>query len=129
MLRASVAIESRDPTKASPPAKGVVVLSLRGTLTVGTLTKALRDVEPGLRVGSPIGVVVDALQMTGYEAAAREQFVSWHHQRRECISRVAVVTENRLWHMVVRAMSFAARVPMQPFRELGPAMAWARDGA
>jgi hypothetical protein len=47
----------------------------------------------------------------------------------EHISRVAILTHQALWHMVIRAMSFAASVRMQPFRDLDAAVAWARGQA
>ena len=94
-----------------------------------SLKKALSSADADLQGPDPVGLVVDALQMSGYDAAAREQFVLWHHARRSRISRVAVLTRRSLWHMVIRAMSFAANVPMQPFQDLDVATAWARGPA
>jgi hypothetical protein len=108
--------------------KGLVLVSLQGHLTADALKAALLGAEQKFRDTNRMGLVVDATRMTGYEAAARELFVDWHRQQRGRVSRVAIVTNVVLWHMVIRAMSFAASVPMQAFRELASAMAWAEEG-
>ncbi|MFO0684042.1 MAG: STAS/SEC14 domain-containing protein [Sandaracinus sp.] len=77
--------------------------------------------------GERTGIVVDCLAMTGYDLEARHAFVAWHTRNAGRVARVAIVTTNPLHHMVIRAMSLAAGVPMRAFSVLVEAERWAAD--
>ena len=62
--------------------------------------------------------------MTGYDREAREEFVAWHRQSASHVVRVAVVTENMLWHLVVSAMALASGKAMKPFDSMAAAQNW-----
>jgi hypothetical protein len=114
--------------RVSPSLPAVVVVNLEGHLTEETLSRALRVAEDDVERLGRASLVIDATQMTGYATAAREYFVAWHRRYRDRLGRVAVVTNKPLWHMVIRAMSFAASVSMQPFSARLEALEWAREG-
>lgn len=68
-------------------------------------------------------VVFDCTSMTGYDLSSRHAFVKWNKEL-ATLERVAIVTENTLWHMVVGAMSLASGKPMRCFGSLDDARAW-----
>ncbi|HJL16939.1 MAG TPA: STAS/SEC14 domain-containing protein [Sandaracinaceae bacterium LLY-WYZ-13_1] len=100
------------------------VVELTGHLTCEALDAALAGVEPR----PPMVLVVDCRAMTGYDAEARRRFVEWHREHRDRIAAVAVVTEKRLWHMIVSAMSLASGQRMRAFDAMDQARAWAAAG-
>ena len=62
--------------------------------------------------------------MSGYDPAARELFVEWNGRWRSSIQRVAIVTERRLWTMVITAMGLASRQSMRAFAQPSDASTW-----
>jgi len=64
--------------------------------------------------------------MTSYDMAARSTFVEWNKKWRGKISRVAIVTDKWLWHMVINVMAKAAGQSMKPFTNLEQAREWAQ---
>ena len=108
------------------PVIGHPTLRLEGHLTAESLDAAFAALAlPSGR--TPL--VVDCRAMTGYDAAARERFVDWNRAHRERLTRVAVLTDNRLWHMVISAMAMASGQPMKGFADPGAARAWVDDAA
>jgi len=105
---------------ASVPAPSVVTLTLQGQLTRDALALELRRAEAELREDS--SMIVDCVAMEDYEPEARVLFVNWHRKHR--LQRVAVITENRLWHMLVSAMSLASGQRMRAFSEVPAAREW-----
>lgn len=97
-----------------------MVLRLEGHLTLESLELALAS----LSVSQLRPLLVDCTKMDSYEAAARERFVEWHREHRAVISGVAVVTDNRLWHMIVSAMSLASGQKMRAFADAEAAHVW-----
>ena len=61
--------------------------------------------------------------MTGYEPGARGVFVEWNRANRGRVRRVAILTDNLLWRMVISVMSLAATVDMKPFGDRSEATA------
>jgi hypothetical protein len=107
------------------PAVVVVVVPLVDHLTEPALRAALSPTVALLGVGGPrLLLLVDCRRMTGYDADARALFVSWNTAHRHRIDRVAIVTDNRLWHMVIAAMSLATRQEMRPFPDPVNARMW-----
>jgi len=108
-------------------AASIVAVELVDHLTVPALRVALGPATQLLRAGPRLLLLVDCLAMTGYDADARAQFVSWNAAHRPRIERVAIVTDNRLWHMVISAMGLAARQEMRPFTSTGRARVWLEE--
>lgn len=103
-----------------------IQITLKGHLANSQLRQALDTAEAKLkRSGAPRGLVVDCSQMTGYNMAARTTFVEWNKKWRGTISRVAIVTDKRLWHMVISVMAKASGQQMKAFVNLAQAQAWA----
>ncbi len=112
------------PAKESPK---VLVLLLEAHLTRVSLDVALERVDASLALSvraSTFDLVVDARQMTGYDASARARFVAWNSSNKARLEHVAVLTDNVLWHMVVAAMSIASGQPMRAFAASSQATAW-----
>ena len=97
---------------------------LSGHLTRDALEAALKQVQ--LRDGKQ-ALVVDCRSMQGYALDARHAFVDWNRRNASSISRVAVVTDNRMWWMVIATMSLASRRAMRAFATVQEASTWARD--
>lgn len=92
---------------------------LEGHLTREALDSAIVSIEPRLSVERPAVLVVDALRMTSYDGTARERFVEFAKQHRAAIKQFVILTERRLWRVVISAMSLASGMPMvvYPSRE------------
>lgn len=73
-------------------------------------------------------VLLDCSNMGGYDLDARHAFVEWNQRWRSQVSRVAIVTSNRLYHVVISTMSLASGQAMKGFAEREDAIAWARTG-
>ena len=97
----------------------IVVVPLVNHLTAAALRVALSPATQLLRAGSRLLLLVDCVGMTGYDAEARAQFVSWNAAHRHRIDRVAIVTDNALWHMVIAAMSLASAAGDAAVQDLG----------
>jgi hypothetical protein len=94
---------------------------------VGHLSRDVLDAELGSakrNIGAGAGMVVDCLAMSDYDAEARDHFVKWHREHRDRLRGVAVVTEKRLWHMIVSAMALASGQRMKAFDTVDEARAW-----
>lgn len=91
-------------------------------MTRESLDAALSRAEPKLKDGA--AMIVECLAMTGYDSEARARFVDWHRDHRGKIRAVAVVTDNRLWHMVVSVMSLASSQRMRAFETVQAADVW-----
>lgn len=102
-------------------------ITLQGHLTNRQLRQAFDTLEVEFgRSTAPHNLIVDCSGMTGYDMAARSTFVEWNKRWRGEISRVAIITDNQLWHMVISVMAKATRQPMKPFVNLENAQEWIR---
>lgn len=107
----------------------VLETQLRGHLTRDELDRSLARLTPQLEQVEGKGVVlIDCREMTGYDLDARHSFVEWNNQWRSRIRKVAIVTSNRLYHVVIAGMALAAGQSMRGFAEHEQARAWAREG-
>jgi MFS superfamily sulfate permease-like transporter len=106
-----------------------VVIKFDGHLTLAFCEQELAGVTTRLQADAAnTELLFDCRTMTGYDAEARTRFVEWHKQHRERLGRVAIVTDNPLWHVVISAMSLAARHQMQSFTTRVAAETWLRNG-
>jgi hypothetical protein len=101
------------------------LVELTGHLTEAALTQQLGKVRETdlLSVYKP-GLIVDCRAMTGYDAQARELFTVWNARHRHRLMAVAVITENRLWHMILATMSMASKQQIKPFSRVQDAQLW-----
>lgn len=100
-------------------------LQLIGHLTEDSLTAALEPVITELQhLTGRGGLIVECLTMTGYDAAARSLFVSWNKLNRDRFNGIAILTKNRLWHMVISSMSLASGQKMKAFASVEEANVW-----
>lgn len=104
-----------------------IILVLEGHLTGKTLRREL-DAATAKLTESPACMVVDCATMTGYDSEARLLFVQWNKEHRGSVERVAIVTTNRIWRMVIAAMSLASRQSMRAFDGVTDAHRWAESG-
>ena len=111
-------------TSAAP-----VQVDLVGHLTRHVLAVALdRATSSIAQASQPVVLLVDCRQMTGYDADARALFVSWNSSHRARIRRVAILTTNPVWHMVIAAMAVASGQKMKAFNGPDAAVAWLHEG-
>lgn len=106
----------------------MVVVRLQGHLTEAELRSALATATAG--AVAPFPVLVDCIEMTSYELAARHAFVEWNRANKERVTSVAVVTDRSMWKIVVSAMVIASGQSMRAFDSHDRASAWlagARD--
>lgn len=108
---------------AKPPENFLVELT--GHLTEAALTLQLGKVRESdlLSIYKP-GLIVDCRAMTGYDAQARELFTAWNARHRHRLVAVAVITENRLWHMILATMSMVSKQQIKPFSRVQDAQLW-----
>ena len=102
-----------------------VEVVLRGHLTAATLTEALHPVGEKLR-GQPGSacLLFDCRTMTGYDREARQMFVDWHRGSAAHVLRIAIVTDNPLWPLVVSTMALATGKQMKAFSIKQAALNW-----
>jgi hypothetical protein len=94
-------------------------------LTESSPTAALspisRSLEPS---GTKAGLIVDCLQMTGYDAAARSLFVEWNKAHLHQLTAIGIVTRHIMWHVVISSMSLASGQKMKAFTSVHEAEVW-----
>lgn len=100
------------------------IIPFRELLDRAQLDTALELLETKIARQPAFDVVFDCSGMTGYTPDARGRFVDWHRAHRASIGRVAIVTENTLWHMVVATMSLASGRSMRCFQSVEAALRW-----
>jgi SpoIIAA-like len=101
-----------------------VVVRLSGHLTKQQLENELEPVEERLSVGALSAVIVDCSSMDGYDVDARAHFTAWLERHRSQMPKIAVVTHNRLYHLVISAMRLATGARVKAFDTLEEARAW-----
>ncbi len=99
-------------------------LSLPGHLTRASLASELERVPSDAQPSEAGTLLVDCGAMTGYDPDARALFVEWNREHRDRFRRVAVVTQKKLWHMVIAAMSLASQQEMRAFSSSSEAEEW-----
>ncbi len=103
----------------------VQTIALAGHLTREALAHALEPVTiAAASATEPIGLVVDARAMSGYDKEARELFVAWNSEHRPRIARIAILTDNKLWYIVIAAMALASGQRMKAFSTFDEASEW-----
>ncbi len=106
-----------------------VVVQLDGHLSETVLRSALAGASVALvEASAGANLLVDCRDMTGYDAAARQLFVEWNSRYKSKVKSVAVVTERRLWHVVVSAMALASGQRMKAFDSRVEALGWLEEG-
>lgn len=106
-----------------------VEIQLTGHLTAAALHDLLKQASQSIPMRGQTALVIDCLGMTGYDSDARSLFVGWNSDHKKRISRVAVITEKVLWHVVVSAMSLASRQRIKAFHARDEGLSWAADAA
>jgi hypothetical protein len=71
-----------------------------------------------------IALLINALQMTGYDLSCRHVFTEWNRVHKTRISRVAIVTEKVMWRAVIAGMALASGQTMKAFSSLDEATRW-----
>ncbi len=105
-----------------------VVIQLDGHLSEGVLRSALAGASAALvQASSQANLLVDCREMTGYDSAARQLFVEWNSRYKSKVKCVAVVTEKKLWHVVVSAMALASGQRMKAFDSRVEAVLWLEE--
>jgi SpoIIAA-like len=119
---------SRVPVLAQPspvPSLGFLDVSLRGHLTQERLQGALLEADRALDASSSsVRLIVDCREMSGYDTEARDFFVAWNTRMRARIAKLAVVTERKMWHLVVSGMALASGQRMKAFDDRASALIW-----
>ena len=100
-------------------------LTLTGHLTRSALDNQLASVtERFVDTQGRLPLLVDCLTMRGYDKDARERFISWNREHSQKLSRVAVVTEKQMWHLVVSVMALVSEQQIKAFNDRVAAERW-----
>lgn len=99
-------------------------IDFRDQLSAEAVERALASAERATPGTTRFPLLVDCSAMTGYDSEARASFVAWNAKNRDRIAGVAIVTDNVLWHMVIRAMSLASGTEMRAFDRVDSAERW-----
>lgn len=103
------------------------VLSLRGYLSKESFRQAVERARQSGHINDESScLIVNSLDMTDYDREARAAFVEWIYQRRNALKCVAVVTQQKMWRMVIHAMGLASSVKIQAFEDPRQAEDWIR---
>ncbi len=100
-----------------------VEIGLSGFLTEEGLRRHLDQLRPK---GTPRRLLVDCQQMRGCEPKAKELFVAWNRDHRHVVDRVAVVSSNFIYRMMVSVMALRAEQTMRAFSDRDSALRWLR---
>ena len=102
-------------------------MKVHGFLSEEVLKKLLAPVDAALASDAkqPCTLLIDILGMQGYSPEARAAYVSWHRRSPANLCGVAVVTTNKLWHMVIAAIGIT--VPLRAFDGRERAEQWLRE--
>ncbi len=103
-----------------------VVITLRGHLTVAALEAELDALAKVVAESNEVPVIVDCLEMTGYDVLARASFIDFHKRWRNNLLGVAIVTDRVAWKGVVLAMAMASSTKMRAFGDQTSAKVWLR---
>ena len=87
------------------------------------LGRAARELAPG---GA---LIVDCREMTSYANDARESFIEWNKRHKSRIRRVAILTDNLLYRMVISTMRLMTDQDMRAFADEESANEWVDAGA
>src|SRR3954449_2931193 len=103
-------------------------IDLVGHLTETSLAAALVPVT-GRLAEEPmrIALLINALQVTGYDLSCRHVFTEWNKLHKARISRVAIVTEKLMWRAVIAGRALASGQTMKAFPSLDEAARWAES--
>ena len=102
-------------------------ITFEGHLTKAQVHEAFAQIETDLEGStSPPGLIVDCSRMTGYDSDARSAFIEMNKKWRKKVRRVAIVTDNILWHMVIKMMSKVSSQEMREFTNVNEAQDWAQ---
>lgn len=102
----------------------LVVIRLRGHLDAKQLSMELERANSHRAGSGRFILVVDCLEMEGYDTEARRSFTAWHADSGHDVEMTVVLTDRILWHTMVSAMSVAARKPMRAFKTRADAEVW-----
>ena len=102
------------------------VVTLRGHLTVAALEQQLDALAKVLAENAEVPVIVDCLEMTGYDVLARASFIDFHKRWRNNLLGVAIITDRVAWKGVVLAMAMASSTKMRAFSDQAAAKVWLR---
>ena len=103
---------------------------LNGHLTTRQLAQVFESLETEIeQLPESNSLIVDCMNMTGYDMNAQTTFIEWNKKWREKISRVAIVTDKWVWHMVISVMATQSKQLMKPFNNLEKAQEWLMQGA
>ncbi len=124
----------REPTGAFGTARGtgtravgstrVVSVRLLGTVSEHGVYESVQRAEETLDRLGRARLMIDCRRVEGYEGDSRDRIVKWARSQRDRVDRVAIVTDNVLWQMVLRTSSLASRQSMRGFTDIEDAFDW-----
>ncbi len=119
----------REPTGAFDAARRggtsrVVSVRLKETVTSSDIYAAVERAEGTLDRLGRARLMIDCRRVDEYEGDARDRIIKWARTQRDRVDRVAVVTDNVLWQMVLRTSSLASRQSMRGFTDIEDAFDW-----
>lgn len=124
----------REPTGAFGTVRGtgtraigstrVVSVRLKGMVGEHGVHQSVQRAEETLDRLGRARLMIDCRRVEGYEGTARDRIVRWARSQRDRVDRVAVVTDNVLWQMVLRTSSLASAQAMRGFTDIEDAFDW-----
>jgi len=122
-------VRPREPSGAFDTARRggtsrVVSMRLKETVSEEDVSRSVERAEETLDRLGRARLMVDCRRVDGYEGDARDRIVKWARTQRDRVDRVAVVTDNVLWQMVLRTSSLASRQSMRGFTDIEDAFDW-----
>jgi hypothetical protein len=102
----------------------VVSIRFRGVVDDRSLRESLERAEETLDRLGRARLLLDCRLVETYAGDARNHLMSWSRAQGDRVDRVAIVTEQVLWSMVIRTSSIGTTQKMRPFADIDEAFDW-----
>lgn len=132
--RRPAALRPREPTgrfdterptgKRSIRPTRVVSVRLLGVIGEQGVHESVQRAEETLDRLGRARLLIDSRRVERYEGEARDRIVRWARSQRDRVDRVAIVTDNVLWQMVLRTSSLSSSQAMRGFTDIEDAFDW-----
>ncbi len=103
----------------------MIVIELSSHVGTETMEESLREISRDFGI-SKHAILIDTLGMQSYDMGAQKVFTQWVNEHSDSISKVAIVSDKQVWHMVISTMSPMMNVPMRVFYLKDDAKKWVK---
>ena len=109
----------------------ILRVTVSGHLTIAKMEELFAPVSRVLdETGQPHPLIMDVLDMSDYDVAAREWFIKkWSPQYRPRVSKMALITKKTSWRMLTAAVALTTGQRLKAFPSVADAQRWLAERA